>query len=1451
MDKVIKILDIEVNYGEAVKKIAAYRNAIDQATAAEKALKQQLKEGKISQEEYNSKLSVSAEAVKANRNAISALSKQVQNNIKIEKAHADSVAGMRAKLSNLKAAYDNLSKVDRESAKGLQLKKAINEVTKELKTAEKETQRFYRNVGNYPSNLAGGFVELDSAIGKARKSLMGFVGIVSGAALAKGFGTQIMQVGRSFEDGMARVNAVTNATEEQLRMMGDEAKRLGGETMYTAGEAANALENLTRNGKTAEEATSMLSGTLKLAQSNVIGLADAADITTNNMNAFHLSTEQQSRLNDVLSRTCSSSATNLLTLAEALKNAAPLGFTLNQSIEEVNAALGTLADVGLKGSDAGTKYQQVLLGLASPTAKQQKAFNALGVDISATTIETEGLIGSLKILKEGLSSVTEDQKIEYLGDIFGRRAAPAALTFINNIEKMDEKLAILNEAAGTTGEMFEKSIGEGTTAIKTMQSAWESLLIKIYEGSESGITEPIELATSGIRYIRDNLDEVVKQIGTLVASVGIAKFFKGIIAQVKATSASVIANADATTAQVEKLEQEQLNQKKRVEMLKVEAEQASSEERRLIENKLVIEKKRLADSEIALNKAKTAEVAANEEAAAMATANGWKAAFLTAKMGVQSFVATTKTVMKGFVFTAVIMLALEVIQKFAELLDFSGVSMEGFTGKVKTLVKDGLDLLIKTVQNVVNWFVELYNNSLPLRILFQGMRTDFNLLVDGFKLGLNIIVDLFKLFGNVIADVARVLDGLFTLDFGNVKEGIKSLGTDVMSFFKEATGDVKNSVKEMESDVLQGIADVNKKLEPVVVPVKVKKDDIKSETENIVATIESDLALNVDLDTASLEELRAEFFRLKKLSEELSGEAKATASELMKTVDEAIKAKGGSSGGDGGSILSKKQAEAEKKALQELQKAMEDIILDGTATRRKKLEERYDGEIALLKKKLEDEARLSAKDKTLTEAAIDAINKTIIAKEEKKDEELRKLDEKETLERIKKQNEVLNLRLNAVRNDTEQEKELRLELLKNTHDQELYLLQTQYEEEERANRQAFENKWIGEEEYNQRSEELYDNYVSSRVAKIESYQNKVLDTEQQFHDEQIARQKQVLEQQIENIALQEEEQRYLMSLAYSSSVEEQEKTEKEQLESILSSMNETEAEKLRLQMEWAEQRLQAIEEEGQRETETEEQYNARKLQAQKDYLNAKKNIVSKETEISDAHYKAEKTISSGLSSLLDEVGESNEAFAKMSKIITLGQIAVDTGRALSSGIASAMAVPYPANIAAVATTVATVMGNIASAISTVKSAKFAKGIVSLEGPGTETSDSIPAMLSKGESVITAKATKQNRNVLTAMNEGAVFEIVEKDKLVRKYANGVVDVQPTKELYAPMMDVFSNIGMNIPLPGISDRSLASANSSETLADAFVEAAMEIRPVVAVTDIQDGMARVNAIETLDTI
>lgn len=127
------------------------------------------------------------------------------------------------------------------------------------------------------------------------------------------------------------------------------------------------------------------------------------------------------------------------------------------------------------------------------------------------------------------------------------------------------------------------------------------------------------------------------------------------------------------------------------------------------------------------------------------------------------------------------------------------------------------------------------------------------------------------------------------------------------------------------------------------------------------------------------------------------------------------------------------------------------------------------------------------------------------------------------------------------------------------------------------------------------------------------------------------------------------------------------------------------------------------------------------------------------------------SVAGSVAGMLQTFGEENKELARLSKVIALAQIAIETGVATAKGISSAMSVPFPANLAAIATTIATIIGGMASAISTVKSAKFATGGY-VSGPGTGTSDSIPARLSNGESVINARSTAMFGPLLSSLNQ---------------------------------------------------------------------------------------------------
>lgn len=112
------------------------------------------------------------------------------------------------------------------------------------------------------------------------------------------------------------------------------------------------------------------------------------------------------------------------------------------------------------------------------------------------------------------------------------------------------------------------------------------------------------------------------------------------------------------------------------------------------------------------------------------------------------------------------------------------------------------------------------------------------------------------------------------------------------------------------------------------------------------------------------------------------------------------------------------------------------------------------------------------------------------------------------------------------------------------------------------------------------------------------------------------------------------------------------------------------------------------------------------------------------------------SVMGSMSQIISAFDNESKESAKAQKVLALGEIAVQTGVAIAQGISSAMSVPFPANLVAIATTIATVVANIASAVSTVKSAKFANG--GIVGGNSYTGDRVQVNVNSGEMILNTR-----------------------------------------------------------------------------------------------------------------
>lgn len=1101
-----KILSIKVKYEDAIYGILRYKEKIEELSKVQERLKSDFKDGKITYDEYATTMTAIGEQTKDYKGTVRELSKEVQNNIKTEKEQAGSLRSLRAELSNATKAYDSLSEAERNGAKGDALKKHINKITDTLRDAEEETQRFYRNVGNYEESIKSALgvnSNFANSIIKLSKNGKGFSGVLKGVKEdVKAFGTTLMGfmtnpvfialagiagAGVAFKwffDYNKGIEESTRLTKEFLGLTGDKLKAVRSEIQATADtygkdykEVLEAVDVLTSQyGYDTQEAIKIIND----------GLQSGADLN-----------------GDMIAK--------IKQYAPAFHDANISGKELVATIQQTRS--GIFSDKGMELIQMGSKK---IREMSTATAG---ALDAIGISSKKVQADLESGSKStydvIKMISTRLKELPQNSQAvgNVLKDVFGRQGANAGLKMIEQLDTMNTDL---DKLKGTTGEYGEK-MNEQREANEELNN----VLSAMFDMSDKG---------------------------------------------------------------------------------------------------------------------------------------------------------------------------------FGEMLI-----------SVKTLTVQGITKLLKGVINVINYLIDLYNESMVVRAGVQLIVRSFKNLWNTIKLVFNLIIDGVKSIARLYKGLADIMEGVVTLSFDKIKSGVNQIMSNFGKTIKEGWKDVKSFAKEGATNTMDAINNVikNKKIAHIEIPVSI------------------------------------------------AGDANA-GDKSVSNLKGGITAKNGRGNGKSGktgknnTVSAKEMAKKEEAEIRKAEDLLAQLVEQTAEQRRKQIQMQYDREIEDLRKRLETE-------RGLTVNAKKAITAQIIAQEQIRDKKLADFDLTVKDEAIKREQVYIQNMLASVEKGTKEEYQLKVKAINAAYQLE---------------RDAASKQVMNEEEKNALLKSINEKYYEQEQQAYKDYHNRLLEE-----------QKKAIENRYKAQILQ---------------------TEVNGLENGQNS----ELEVLRLQMEEKQALLEAAQ---QREGETIEEFNLRKLQLKEEYLDSNKTLCDAEFAMEEKKWDAIAKAAGAASAMFGEMSEHNKTLAKAAQVLALGEIAIHTGVAIAAGIREAqLAGPFPANLAAIATTVAKIMAGITSAIKTVKSAKFASGGL-VTGPGSETSDSIPARLSNGESVMTASATR---------------------------------------MFAPALSAFNQIGGGVPI--MSSAGGGAQMGEEYLARAVARGfAMAPRPVVSVEEINNTSERVETIERIGTI
>jgi TP901 family phage tail tape measure protein len=288
--------------------------------------------------------------------------------------------------------------------------------------------------GKGVTQAAAGAKQMEASHTKAGAAVakVGSIAGVAGLAIAAGIGLAV-KTAASFEQELSNIQAVSGNTAGQMELVRAKALQIGKDTTFSATEAAQAIEELSKAGiSTTDVLNGAADATVSLAAATGVDMPTAATIASNAMNQFQLSAQQMPHIVDILAGAANSSAIDIRDLGESMKYVGPVAHGLGVSIEDTSTALALLGNQGIKGSQAGTSLRSILTNLTPTTKKATGAFKELGLitkDGANQFYDAQGRVKPLDqvigILHNSMKGLTAQEQATFAKKAFGLESMPA------------------------------------------------------------------------------------------------------------------------------------------------------------------------------------------------------------------------------------------------------------------------------------------------------------------------------------------------------------------------------------------------------------------------------------------------------------------------------------------------------------------------------------------------------------------------------------------------------------------------------------------------------------------------------------------------------------------------------------------------------------------------------------------------------------------------------------------------------------------------------------------------------------------------------------------------------------------------------------------------------------------------------------------------------------------
>lgn len=333
-------------------------------------------------------------------------------------------------------------------------------------------------------------------------------------------GGMALRTANDFDTTMRAVRGIAEAggaTGDEIGRLNEIALEFGRKGMFGPKQVATAMEDMVRDGLTpARIEGGHLAAVYDLATAGAVQLADAQIILSDTMAVFGGTVEETNKYASALLAVTLATPATMLELQETMRFVGTAAVTAGMDVHEASGAIGVLANMGYRGSIAGTALARAIDSVTAPTAGAREVIEELGLQMfeaDGTMRHFEDIINDVRTATAGM---TEEQKIATLDTLFDIRARRAVTLLMEAQEGSIRKMEQATKDSNLTQEVAAKMAKGMSYEMAVMKANMEVVQIEMVTALAPALKVVTDFISGLAKWVSGLSEEWKRNIGYIL-----------------------------------------------------------------------------------------------------------------------------------------------------------------------------------------------------------------------------------------------------------------------------------------------------------------------------------------------------------------------------------------------------------------------------------------------------------------------------------------------------------------------------------------------------------------------------------------------------------------------------------------------------------------------------------------------------------------------------------------------------------------------------------------------------------------------------------------------------------------------------------------------------------------------------------------------------------------------